>query len=84
MAPFAFSMCNIAIGESIEFCSPGNMHDGESCIVVDDKHVAFDGKTWSMTSLAKYLIGTKKPLAGPEYFKYKGEWLNTIRHQLGG
>lgn len=81
-APFAFSMCNIAIGERIEFCCPGNEHDGELCIVVDDKHVEYDNKRWSLTALAKYLLNVKWAMAGPKYFKYKGEWLNTIRHRL--
>jgi len=83
LAPFAFSMCNIAIGELIEFCCPGHEYDGVQCTVVDDKHVEYDGKRWSLTALAKHLLGVKWAMAGPKYFKYKGEWLNTIRHQLG-
>ena len=81
MAPFAFSMCNIAIGEQIEFCSPGNPHNGALCTVVDDKHVEYGDERWSLTGLAKYLLGITKAIAGPKYFKYNGEWLNTIRHR---
>lgn len=83
MAPFTFSACGIAIGEQIEFFCNGNDHTGELCEVVDDKHVAYNGETWSLTALAKYLTGVKSAIAGPRYFKYKGEWLNTIRHRLG-
>ena len=83
MAPFTFSACNIAVGEQIEFYCVGNGNTGAICEVVDDKHVAYNGETWSLTALAKHLVGTKKPLAGPRYFKYKGEWLNTIRHRQG-
>lgn len=83
MAPFAFSMCNIAIGEQIEFCCAGNEHNGTQCTVVDDKHVEYDDQQWSLTALAKHLLGTKGAIAGPRYFKYKGEWLNDIRHRLG-
>ena len=75
-------MCNIAIGEQIEFCSPGNAYDGTPCIVVDDKHVEYGDERWSLTGLAKYLLGIRKAIAGPKYFKYNGEWLNTIRHRL--
>ena len=31
----------------------------------------------------KHLTGVKSAIAGPKYFKYKGEWLNSIRHRLG-
>lgn len=84
LSPFAFSKCNIAIGEKIEFYCVGNLHTGTLCEVVDDKHVSYNGETWSLTSLAQYLTGVKSAVAGPKYFKYKGEWLNTIRHRLEG
>lgn len=31
----------------------------------------------------KKLSGKKYAIAGPKFFKYKGEWLNDIRHRLG-
>jgi len=37
----------------------------------------------SLTALAKLLTGKQYSIAGPKYFKYKGEWLNDIRHRLG-
>ena len=83
LSPFAFSICNIAIGEQIEFCCPGNEHNGEMFVVADDKHVTYKNEAWSMTALAKELLHSKWALAGPKYFKYKGEWLNDIRHRLG-
>lgn len=79
----AFSKCGIAIGEQIEFCCNENDHTETLCEVVDDKHVKYNGETWSLTALAKHLTGTKNAIAGPKYFKYKGEWLNDIRHRLG-
>lgn len=84
MKPFAFSMCNIAVGEQVEFSYNGSDKSGTICTVVDDKHVEYNGETWSLTALAKHLLGDVKwELAGPRYFKYKGEWLNDIRHLLG-
>ena len=83
MAPFAFTKCGIAIGEQIEFSCKGNEYSGAICTVVDDKHVKYNGDTWSLTALAKHLTGVKSAIAGPKYFKYKGEWLNDIRHRLG-
>ena len=82
VSPFAFSMCGIANGEQIEFCCNGNPESGALATVADDKHVEFRGETWSLTALAKHLLGTKTSIAGPKYFKYKGEWLNDIRHRL--
>ena len=83
MKPFSFSMCNIAVGEQIEFSYNGCDKSGTLCTVADDKHVEYEGETWSLTALAKHLLGDVKwALAGPRYFKYKGEWLNDIRNRL--
>ena len=81
MKPFSFSMCNIVVGEQVEFSYNGCNKSGTLCTVVDDKHVEYNGETWSLTALAKHLLGDVKwALAGPRYFKFKGEWLNGIRH----
>ena len=45
--------------------------------------IGYNGETWSLTALAKHLTGVKSAIAGPKYFKYKGEWLNTIRRRSG-
>lgn len=82
LAPFTFSACNIAIGEQVEFYSVGNSNTGTLCKVVDDKHVSYNGETWSLTALAKHLTGVKSSIAGPHYFKYQGEWLYIIRRRL--
>ena len=79
LSPFRFSLCSIAAGESIEFCCVGNEHSGETCAVYDDKHVKYNDEIWSLTALVKHLLDTKQSVAGPRYFKYKGEWLNDIR-----
>ncbi len=84
MAPFAFSMCNIDVGEKIEFWRTANEPTGIMCTVADDKHVEYNGQIWSLTSLATHLLGSKRAIAGPRYFKYKDEWLNDIRHRLNG
>ena len=77
-APFRFSMCNIAVGEEIEFWCNGNANTGKKCVVVDDKHVSYKEQVYSLTALASLLTG-KTHIPGPCYFKYKGEWLNDIR-----
>ena len=84
LSPFAFSKCSIPVGAQITFCCDGNENNGCLCEVVDDKHVRFGNETWSLTALAKHLLNTKTSIAGPQYFKYKGEWLNVLRARLEG
>ncbi len=79
-APFAFSMCNIEIGSELEFYSDRYTSTGIKCIVVDDKHVEYEGRKTSLSALAADLSG-KSPVQGPCYFKYNGEWLNTLRER---
>jgi len=79
LAPFTFSMCKIPIGAELEFWSRGNKNTGIKCTVVDDKHVSYGGAEYSLSALATSLSNAKWPVAGPRYFKYKGEWLNDIR-----
>ena len=83
ISPFAFSKCNIKPGEQVEFCCAGNQHDGMLCMVVDDKHVEYEGERWSLSALATHFVGAKWTVAGPRYFKYQGEWLNVIRQKAG-
>ena len=78
LAPFRFSMCNIVPGEKIEYCNNSEIR----CKVVDDKLVEYQGQKYSLSALAQILTGSKWSVAGPRYFKYKGEWLNDIRHRL--
>ncbi|MBQ6480369.1 MAG: DUF2924 domain-containing protein, partial [Anaerolineaceae bacterium] len=80
LAPFRFSMCNIAPGEEIEYCYKPEI----KCTVVDDKQVEYQGQKYSLSALAQILTGSKWSVAGPRYFKYKGEWLNDIRHRMEG
>ena len=76
---FSFGKCQIPVGAKIEYCENPNL----TATVVDDRHVEYNGETMSLTALAKLLSGKKSSIAGPRFFKYKGEWLNDIRHRLG-
>jgi len=81
-APFKFSMCNIQPGEEIVFSNTASPYDGEVCKVLNDKQIEYKGKPWSLSALATKLSNSKWSVAGPRYFKYKGEWLNTIRERM--
>lgn len=76
---FSFSKCQIPIGAKIEFCDNPSI----TAVVADDRNVEYNGETMSMTALAKLLTGIKYSIAGPRFFKYRGEFLNEIRHRLG-
>jgi len=76
---FSFTACNILVGEEIEYYENPSI----KAVVVDDRTVNYEGQNYSLTALAKKLSGKKYSIAGPKFFKYKGEWLNDIRHRLG-
>lgn len=78
-ANFSFLKCQIPIGDEIEYAYDASL----KAKVVDDRNIEFMGVTMSLTALAKKLSGKKYSIAGPKFFKYKGEWLNELRQRLG-
>ena len=84
LAPFAFSKCNIPVGAVLTYINHGKPNSGTECVVVDDKTVEYQGKHYSLSALATELSDSKHGVAGPRYFKYKGEWLNAIRAKIDG
>ena len=76
---FSFSKCQIPIGAELEYYADPSL----KCTVVGDRKVEYQGKEMSLTALAKLLSGKKYSVAGPRFFKYKGEWLNDIRARMG-
>ena len=76
---FSFSKCQIPVGAELEWYDDPSL----KCIVISDRKVEYQGKEMSVTALAKLLSGKKYSIAGPRYFKYKGEWLNDIRARKG-
>lgn len=76
---FSFSKCQIPVGATIEYAYDERL----KAIVIDDRNVEYNAETISLTALAKLLSGKPYAIAGPKFFKYKGEWLNDIRHRLG-
>ena len=82
MAAFQFSMCGIKPGSILEFYNSASINSGLTCKVVDNKMVEFENELWSLSALATKLSGSKWGVAGPRYFKYKGEWLNDLREKM--
>ena len=80
---FTFSSCDIKVGETVEFCNINSPYNGVPAVVIDDKHVEYNGETWTLTALAKELLGTNASTPGPDYFVYKGKKINDIRREKG-
>ena len=77
--PFTFAMCDIPIGAEIEFWPTAYKKSDIVCTVAEEKKVTYNGETYSLSGLAKMLLNSKWSVHGPAYFKYNGEWLNSIR-----
>ena len=82
LKPFNFNLVNIKPGEEIVFTNNASEFDGTIVKVVDEKQVEYKGQKWSLSSLAAKLSNSRYSVAGPRYFKYKGEWLNDIRKRV--
>lgn len=83
LAPFSFSLCQIPVGATIEYCKRSDEKSGLTFTVVDDQHVEYNGEPIALSPLATMLSQSKWGVAGPRFFKYNGEWLNDIRKRLG-
>lgn len=73
--PFSFAECGIPVGAEIEFIDDPS----EKAVVATDKKVEYKGKLFSLTGLAKELVGTDNSIQGPYYFSYNGVRLTEVR-----
>ncbi len=76
--PFKFVDCGIAPGEKIKFIDDPKIQP----IVVDDRHIEYQGETTSLSALACKLKKIKHAIQGPLYFTYKGEVLADRRDRF--
>lgn len=79
-APFHFSMCGIKPGAEIVYVRDSSI----KATVYDDTKVKYQNDIYSLTGLAKELMGGKEVaghVAGPKYFAYKGKTLSVIRKE---
>ncbi len=75
--PFKFSECKIPFGSELEYIDDSSVKP----IVVDDRHIEYDGETTSLSALAQKLKGFDHPVQGTLWFSYKGEKLIDIRER---
>ena len=76
---FRFSMCNLKEGDELEYINDSSI----KCYVKNEKKVIYKDEEYSLTALAKLLLGVNYSIAGPHYFSYKGEKLCDLRERLG-
>ena len=76
--PFRFSECGIPFGSEIEFIDDPNIKP----VVIDDRHIEYQGETTSVSALARKLKGFDHAVQGTLWFKYKGEVLSELRDRL--
>ena len=73
LSPFTFSKCHIQPGEYVTWSDDPEMEFK----VLDEKTVDYKGKPFTLSGLAALLLGKSSSagVAGPRFFKYKGETL---------
>ena len=75
---FRFSQAGIAPGERVVFIENESIQP----IVVDDRHIEYDGQTTSLSALAQQLKGFHHPVQGTLWFTYKGVKLTDLRDKM--
>lgn len=75
---FRFSMVGIKPGEELSYA----LDESKKCVVKSDSRVTYEGESYSLSALAKKLIGKGEAYQGPKYFKYKGEVLTDLRKRV--
>lgn len=76
--PFRFSDVGIPFGSEIEYVEDPAVRP----VVVDDRHIEYNGETTSLSALAQKLKGFDHAVQGTLWFRYEGEILSDIRDRL--
>lgn len=74
---FRFSMVDIPEGAELTYIKDQTIR----VTVVDDGHVSYRGKTYSMSALAQELGGFATPTQGTQWFAYNGKKLTDLRDE---
>ena len=75
--PFRFSQAGIPFGEKIVFIDDSSV----TPIVIDDRHIEYQGETTSVSALAQKLKGFDHPIQGTLWLTYKGKRLVDLREE---
>ncbi len=75
---FSFEKCGIPVGAELTFVQDSSIR----CTVADERRVSYQGQIYSMSGLAKKLLGRKSAVHGTLHFTYEGELLTDRRNRL--
>lgn len=75
---FRFSQVGITPGERVVFIEDETIQP----IVVDDRHIEYDGQTTSLSALAQQIKGFHHPVQGTLWFTYNGVKLTELRDKI--
>ena len=75
---FRFSQVGIAPGERVVFIENETIQP----VVVDDRHIEYDGQTTSLSALAQQIKGFHHPVQGTLWFTYNGVKLTELRERM--
>ena len=75
---FRFSQVGISPGERVVFIEDEAIQP----IVVDDRHIEYDGQTTSLSALAQQIKGFHHPVQGTLWFMYNGVKLTELRDRI--
>ena len=76
-----FSAYGIAVGEVLTYRPKKSKQDKIDVIVVDDRHIEFNGKRYTMSGFDAEMAKSGRR-QGTLYFEYKGENLVDLRERL--
>ncbi len=76
--PFRFGECGILPGSEVIFIEDPAIR----AVVIDDRHIEYDGETTSLSALAQKLKGFTHAVQGPLWFTYEGEKLADLRIRM--
>lgn len=77
---FHFQNYGISIGEELSFTRDPNI----VVTVAENDKINYNGKTESLSSMAKDLLGYSRQPQGTLYFRYKDEILDDMRRRMDG
>lgn len=75
---FNFTELGIPIGSKITFTENSKI----KVKVVDDRHIEYEGKTTSVSALARELLNSSHRVNGAKYFTYKGKTIRKLYKEL--
>ena len=72
-----FSDVGIELGTTLNY-----INGDQTCLVVGDRHVEYEGERYSLSALAQMLMEYPRSVRGSAYFTYQGKKISEIYDEL--